>query len=91
VGAGAVGVAPGTSLCQARPRTRPVRRPSCRTWLHIYGSHEGQLDGKPLFDEDLNINLEDFEVFEEDRIGPALEILSDHHASSVRNAFEASA
>ena len=45
------------------------------SWLHIYRPHEGQLDGKPLFDEDLNINLEDFEIFEEDRIGPALEIL----------------
>src|SRR5690606_16856219 len=30
------------------------------SWLRIYQSHSGQIDGKPLFDEELNINLEEF-------------------------------
>jgi len=45
------------------------------SWLHIYQPHESQLDGKPLFDENLDLNLEDFEIFEDDRGGDALEIL----------------
>jgi len=44
------------------------------SYLSIYRPHEGQIDGKPLFDEDLNINLEDFEILEESRLG-ALEVL----------------
>jgi hypothetical protein len=44
------------------------------SWLRIYQPHSGQIDGKPLFDEDLNINLEDFEILEESRLD-ALEIL----------------
>ena len=44
------------------------------SYLSIYRPHEGQIDGKPLFDEDLNINLEDFEILEENRLG-ALEVL----------------
>lgn len=44
------------------------------SWLRIYQPHSGQIDGKPLFDEDLNINLEDFEILEENRL-EALEIL----------------
>lgn len=44
------------------------------SYLRICGTHAGQLDGKPPSDEELNINLDDFEVLEEDRFGP-LEIL----------------
>ncbi len=44
------------------------------SYLRIYHPHSGQIDGKPLFDEDLNINLDDFEVLEENRLD-ALEIL----------------
>lgn len=44
------------------------------SYLRIYQPHSGQIAGKPLFDEDLNINLEDFEVVEESPLD-ALEIL----------------
>jgi hypothetical protein len=44
------------------------------SWLRIYQPHSGQIDGKPLFDEELNINLDDFEIVEERRLD-ALEIL----------------
>lgn len=44
------------------------------SYLGVYTEHAGQLDGKPLFDENLNINLNDFDVLEEDRFSP-IEIL----------------
>lgn len=44
------------------------------SWLRVYEPHSGQIDGRPLFDENLNINLDDFEVVEESRMD-AFEIL----------------
>lgn len=39
--------------------------PTVMSYLDIYGSHASEMDGRPLFDKDFNINLQDFEILEE--------------------------
>jgi len=55
-------------VCHGMPGDRPLKEgdivdltPTVMSYLGIYEPHASDMDGKPLFDYNLNINLQDFE------------------------------